>query len=538
MINKALVDSRSIPHWVKYLVIFLLVAGVGFRVYSLDHKVYWVDEAYTSLRMTGHTKTEVKQEVFTGEVVDIDTLQRYQLPSPEKGWDDTFAALRGNAEHTPLYFLMARAWTELFGYSIASIRALSVLFSLLTLPALAWLCWELFESAIVAGVAVGLVAISPIFVLYAQEARPYSLWTLMTVLSSAVLLWAMRTQKRSSWVWYGVAVATGLYSQLLFGVVAIAHGVYVALLERVLKQRSLSQTVRAYLLATGGAIMAFLPWLVVFFTNLEQVRGSTLSLTHRIRFEGLVLEWMVTFGRLWIDRDLRTVNFLLAALAIAALYFLCRRTPRHIWLFVLTLVVVPFLALAIPDLVLGGQRSSRIRYLFPSYIGIQIAVAYFLVSLAVWSTGCKRWLGRGILALLLIGGLLGNVASAQAEIWWNKSENRSGYYPVAASLINQAERPLVISNGPIVDVIAFSYRLKPDVKFQLWADLDNFQLAPGYRSIFLLNPTRELRKRMEKEGYRIKPVKATKNKSRRILYNLWQCQPKPAKAPDRKNREN
>lgn len=137
--------GRSLPRRLQICAVALLVIGIFFRFYNLDRKVYWLDEARTSLRMSGHTQTELVEEIYTGQVVDAATLQAYQRPG-EKDWGDTFHALQGNAEHTPLYFLLARLWTEGWGYSVANIRGLSVFFSLLVFPCLFWLCRELFAS--------------------------------------------------------------------------------------------------------------------------------------------------------------------------------------------------------------------------------------------------------------------------------------------------------------------------------------------------------------------------------------------------------
>lgn len=497
-----------------------------------------MDEAYTSLRITGHTKTELATEVFTGKLTDRDTLQSYQQLQLEKGWDDTLQALRGNAEHTPLYFLMARGWAELFGDSVTSMRMLPALIGVLVLPAVWWLGWELFESTATAWMATGIVAIAPIHVLYAQEARPYSLWTLAIALSSAALLWAIRTQKRASWIAYGVTVAIGLYTQLLFGLVVVAHALYVVLLDRLNQNRppgrQLSRTIGAYLLATAGALVAFLPWMIVVITSYEQIKSSTSTLTKAEVFWSLLREWLVTFGRLFLDRDLKDFNWLLAIFTGFALYYLCRHASKRAWLFLLTLVGACFLILAIPDLIGGGQRSSRLRYLFPCYIGIQLAVAYLLVSLAVWTKTGKQKLWRVVLLVLVVGGIAGNVIHSQEMVWWNKSLSRTGYYPAALQAMNQSDRPLLISDGPEVDVVAFSYRLKPEVKFQLISDLkttpslDQFAIAPGFNSIFLLNPSQALRDWMKAQNYSVQPVPGTRSRSRRVMHNLWRCQKQPA----------
>ncbi len=59
-------------------------------------------------------------------------------------------------------------------------------------------------------------------------------------------------------------------------------------------------------------------------------------------------------------------------------YLLLSQKERRVWLFVMTLTCVT-LALFLPaDLIRGGVRSINTRYMIPCYLGMQIAVAYFL----------------------------------------------------------------------------------------------------------------------------------------------------------------
>ncbi|GAB4459810.1 MAG: hypothetical protein OHK0037_05890 [Elainellaceae cyanobacterium] len=104
----------------------------------------------------------------------------------------------GNAEHTPLYFLGVRGWMELFDSGSGAVRSLSAVFGVPVLPCVFWLALELFQSRAAAWVSLGLFAITLLHILYAQEARPYSLGTLCIVMSSAALLRALRVQKLAS----------------------------------------------------------------------------------------------------------------------------------------------------------------------------------------------------------------------------------------------------------------------------------------------------------------------------------------------------
>lgn len=522
--NRVVKEWKSFPEWLRYGVILALVLGIFFRFYNIDKKVYWIDETNSSLRSLGYTKTELIENVFTGKVVKAETLQHYQQLSPDRGWSDTMNALMGTAEHTPLYFMLSRLWVGMVGHSVFTMRLLTAIFSVLALPCLFWLCRELFASSAVAWVAVALVAVSPLHVLYAQEARPYSLLSVFTLLSSAVLLGAMRSQKRSNWLLYGLTITAGLYTHLLFGLVPIAHGVYVALIEEVFQKRRLSRTVVSYLLAAGAALLALTPWLVLLYVNFAKVSASTASLGEADDLSYMIDTWFLHASRIFVDRELGSFNGLFILLSFYALFFLRRHAAKREWLFVITLVAVTFLALAVPDLVLGGRRSLRIRYLFPPVLGIQMALAYLFTSTVVWAStwGQKAW--RLLLLLLLTGGVMAAIGSASANVWWTKSVPRSSYYSPVSQIINQTNTPLVLSDGPVTDTLSFSLWLRPDVNLQLVTHFKQLKVAPGFTNIFLLNGSKQLRNRLTRRDYKLTPLYENpdaRGDSESDVYPLW-----------------
>ena len=62
----------------RFLIIVLLLLGIFFRCFNLNHKIYWHDEVYTSIRSSGYTGDEVIKEVFDGRVIGVEDLQKYQ----------------------------------------------------------------------------------------------------------------------------------------------------------------------------------------------------------------------------------------------------------------------------------------------------------------------------------------------------------------------------------------------------------------------------------------------------------------------------
>lgn len=468
------------PTWLRFLIIVLLLLGVFFRFVNLDRKVYWGDETYTSLRLSGYTQTEMLQQVFNGKVISIEDLQKYQRPQSETGLSGTLRSLAiEDTMHPPLYFMLLRFWVQWWGEEVAVTRSLSVIISLLVFPAVYWLSSELFGSSLVGWVAIALLAVSPFHLLYAQEAREYSLWTLTILLSSAALLRAIKRPSRFSWFIYAATVALALYSYLFSVLVFIGHGIYVAVIERF----KLNKAFIAYLLASLAGFFAFAPWLVILISNLQKVYSFTDWSSTEVSRQYVIKMWAVNLSRAFFDVQFGTddpfnlqlgytspltyiilFNLILVGYSI---YFLWRQTPQFVWLFVFTLIGVSSLPHMLPALVSGSWRSLIPRYFTPGYLGVQLAVAYLLAT-KITAMPFKSWhqkLWQFVLITLISGGIVSCVLISQAETWWIKYSDY--YHPQVARIINQASRPLVISDSSQSRVMSLSYLLNPKVQFLL-----------------------------------------------------------------------
>ncbi|NDJ21352.1 hypothetical protein GS682_06800 [Nostoc sp. B(2019)] len=514
--------------WLKFLVIVLLLLGVFFRFVNLDRKIYWFDETFTSLRISGYTQQEAVRQVCDGNEIGLADLQKYQLPTLGRTSIDTIKSLAvEDAQHPPLYFLMARFWVQWFGSSVVVTRSLSALISLLAFPCIYWLCLELFKSSLMGWVAIALLAVLPFHVLYAQEARQYSLWTVTILLSSATLLRAMRLKTKFSWGIYAATVALGLYTFLFSGFVAIAHGIYVVATESF----RLSKTVTAYLLASLIGLLAFMPWLLVVIIQLAQVQKTTnWTSDTKISLLELIAAWAINISYFFVDfnydfdrtfdntileyMQLCLIPFILVLVGYS-IYFLYRKASKRVWLFVSILIVIPALPLVIPDLIWGGIRSIQPRYLIPSYLGIQLAVSYLLTT-QITSTFVNIWqqkLWQFIKVALISVGILSCAISSQADTWRNKYLNI--YTPQVVQIINKATHPLLITscqlNG-IGDELSLSHLLAPKVRLQLVNELNVPQISNSFSDVFLYLPNHNLplellREKLEKgQKYKIEDI--------------------------------
>ncbi|MGB3492700.1 MAG: glycosyltransferase family 39 protein [Elainellaceae cyanobacterium] len=516
---------KSLRFPVSLVAMFAVVVALGifFRVAHLDQKVYWHDEVFTSLRSAGYIGDDVEQALFTGEVMPARQLLTYQTLDPERGWDDTLASLKTHPEHPPLYYLAVRFWMERFGSGIAVTRSLAVIFGLLCLPALYWLCRELFATHVLTvapgwttGLAIALLSLSPVHVLYAQEARQYSLWTLGISLSCATLLRSLRRQRWGDWMLYGLTLILSLYTTLFSGLVMLAQGLYVVGLL-VAQWRSPSSSPTKTSAATSAAIpvwrslggwvganllavVAFAPWIMVMVQNWLQFKAKTQWTRESPPLDYLMKLWGLHFSSNVIDPGLPLdhpftyiVPPLVLVLLGVALWVLVRTTPLHVWLLIGLLTILPAIALILPDVLTGGQRSASTRYFFPSLLGMILAIAYLLAFCMTHAQRSKQRLGYGLTALLLTTGLISCSISFQAQTWWSKGVSYG--VPFAAAALNDLPSPLVIIGYQGVNLgnsIALSYWVSDQVQFQLVKDSNVPDLPPGVSDRFLFYPNNDL----------------------------------------------
>ena len=122
-----------------------------------------------------------------------------------------------------LYYVLLRGWLH-FGGTEFFIRSLSVLLAVAGLPAIYWLACILFDRR-TAIISVALLSVNAYQIRYAQEARSYSLFFLLAILSSG--FFCAYLEKPSRWKLLGYVVASifcvyaHFYALLLIGTQAL-----------------------------------------------------------------------------------------------------------------------------------------------------------------------------------------------------------------------------------------------------------------------------------------------------------------------------
>ncbi len=481
------------------LVLVAVMLGVWLRGTHLDRKVVWHDEAYTALRASGFNGRDVVARLFDGRVRSPADLLYFQRPQPERGLGDVWRVLAEHPEHPPLYYLLGRWAMQATGTTIPALRGVAAAASLLALPALYWLAWECCPAARLGGLAIALFSLSPFHLLYAQEARQYSLWTLATLLTTAALLRALRLPSRRTWAVYGLTLALSLYSSLLTALVVLGQLLY----GLAVSGWRLPDLWRAWAIASGLALLSFAPWLGVLGQHYPAMTAQTSWMQSPLPWPDLFAKWGLHITALVLDLPLPprfyalyNVTVLPGAVLGAALLLLWfwRRGPRPARGLILLLVLLPALGLILPDLLLGGQRSSISRYFIPSYLGLQVAGAYWFY---VQGQRPQARFWALVLVLVLSLGLGSGLASWGAPTWWNKLGG-SATVAIAATL-HQAERPLVVSTNTETNLghllalaqelsVRAASRRNDRLRLQLTPAAALPVIAPGFEPIFLFNP--------------------------------------------------
>ena len=189
---------------------------------------------------------------------------------------------------------------------------------------------------------------------------------------------------------------------------------------------------------------------------------------------------------------LLTIPVILIILIIvgSSFYLLLSQTERRVLLFVMTLTCVTLVIILPPDLIRGGIRALNTRYMIPCYLGMQIAVAYFLAvkmtSPQVTMQLQKLW--RLALAALLSIGIISCCIYLPADSWWNKGRSYTNI-PIARTL-NSASGPLLITDlgaynvNKLGDLLCLSYLINSQAKFLIWPP-KMVEISQNFKEIFL-----------------------------------------------------
>lgn len=195
--------------------------------------------------------------------------------------------------HPPLYYILISFWGDLFGASPPVIRTFSVMCGVGTVMAAWWLGKCVIEDevelqpastgrweSLIPIFTAMLVSLSALQVEMSHEARPYTLGTLLALLSGAFLLRATRPAS-TWWDWGGFAVcATALSFTHYYGLFTLlAMFVYAGtVVVGSIRSSGFSQESRRLMWGTGlaawGVQLAWISWLPTFLFQQQRANAQ------------------------------------------------------------------------------------------------------------------------------------------------------------------------------------------------------------------------------------------------------------------------
>lgn len=490
------------------LAVFALLATSTLRFRDLGHMQLSHDEVYSISRVFGIRHQQLVDAVHDGKVLTPAELLRFQNAQPGNGLKETLAALKEHPEHSPLYYLIGWAVSDWSDKPIVALRGASAILSLLLFPAVFWLARELWDRRY-ACTALALAAASPLFFLYAREARQYAFWLALITGASAALVRYLRHSTPASALIYIALLMLALYTHLMTALVMLAHALFVVLHFR--DQRAvLIHVAKRLALAWGIVLILFVPWFAVILERRHAFANYTDWMSHATSISNMFTAWTGHIAHLFVDLPGAAPFWIpgtIAASIVTIRFFL--KAPRQPRLFLGALMLTYVCSVVLPDLLLGGRRSLETRYLLPLLLALELILAWAITS---GLSSIRATLQRASFAafvLLLVSGLYSQYVISSAETWWTKSFSMEDVS--LAKVINASDRPLVIGSYSTVstgEILVLAHMLDAHVRVLMEDWQQPAQVPDGYSRLFVFMPSDELKTQLERR-YKLAPFQGS-----------------------------
>jgi uncharacterized membrane protein len=440
-----------------------MLAGLGLRLVNLGEKSLWSDEICTIATALGNlidtnavTNFDPAQPVPAGEY-----LAKAATSHGLGAFDQTMAVLRQNI-HPPLFFWLMNLSIHTLGSDPVSLRLLAVGLGVACIPML-FLVGRHLGGPAVGLLAAALYAFSGYQVAHAQDARQYTLVTLLALSSAWLMLRLMSQPDRPGrWLhWLGLTLfsALGLYSQYLYGLFIVClygYGLW---------QRGRMPGFRTATLLSGlGIALLFAPWGPMLGDQLQFLKAEghyTSGLWKPLRLPEILWRTITDFMMPQFFAGKVLLGVLLGTLA-AGLWLRrgnaapSERSLRPALEFALVWMVGIFAAQLCLDIVKDSHTLSIRRYTLLAAPAVYLLVACAVVQLKQWA----RWAPPLATAALLLAMGVNSWQVVQGDTF------RSDDFRQTAMAINRAYQPgdVVLVNRSGAIAVGMAYYLAPTTR--------------------------------------------------------------------------
>ncbi len=289
---------------IHYLILIVAIAlGAILRFWHLDLKPLWMDEVITTIFSLGKTYNDLP----LGVVFPLERVQEIFTFQPKVSCAEIAENIARQSTHPPLFFCSMHAWLGWLSHDgqnlVLKLRELPALFGVGAIAAI--YAVNLAFSKTSALTAAAVMAVSPFAVYLSQEARHYTLPTLLITLGLLGLMQIQQDifikQKVRFWVWFSWAIINSIslyvhYFCLLAFIAQIAT--LILLIYYPATAKSIEQIKRkiwfALVLSISGVTISFIPWLMVKLSHFHRSETDWLnSPAHIAPFFQTLVNWVL-----------------------------------------------------------------------------------------------------------------------------------------------------------------------------------------------------------------------------------------------------
>ena len=324
-------------HTGYYLIILLLLSCIKF--YKIDAAGIWLDEA--------HSIFQAHKNI--GAIINDSAKD----------------------QNPPLYFILLNFWVKLFGSSVSSVRGLSCIFNILSVPLI--FLYARKNINIVAALFASLVFIfSDIQLYYAQETRVFSIVGLLCI-SSFILFESLRKDTKINWV--QIILLAIVNSLLLYAHYISVFAIAVQFIVVLLFIKTNPNHFKQVIISFGLALILFSPWMGKVLLNLPEAGSFWLTKPNFGNIKGIFISFS--------GNKIITVIYIL--IIASGFYFLLKKADsesgRENYKYVFTtLMLWAFFPIIATYIIANFTPVFLIRYLLYSSIGLFLLIGFIISS--------------------------------------------------------------------------------------------------------------------------------------------------------------
>jgi uncharacterized membrane protein len=333
--------------------VFVTLLGLILRSINLLKDDFWYDEA------------------FTGNLMRVP-------------WNEFWNTVQADP-HPPLYSLVLKAWSFVFGVNDVSLRGFSLIFGVATIVLIYYLTKELFGNKETAALAGFLAAINPFMISYSNEARSYSFYGFLITISAYLIV-------KKKYMWAVTAMIASVYTHYMAAAFVPILAIFYFYVLWKNKENIVKGALRLIPLALFGL------WLYLPVINSPTNNNLNIDWVENAGI-GSVLKSVTAYNygiksRLAGADELKELDFIvdveilgfavlityILGSAIVILMNIKEKKGLGTFIFSVAMVFVPMTILILYTLLFKNNIYVE-RYLFPASIFYVISSAYILSSL-------------------------------------------------------------------------------------------------------------------------------------------------------------